>query len=165
MPDRPAVFYDFACAPGVRLRDDHDGQPLVLAAGVDDNGTGEVLDVAVLARHGVILLQPPDPEALADALEAHIGDLADSTRADLTMLCQVSPTVATNVRHALNRNPAGGQVLDFDEQRDLLWPALAGLVDDRTGEPALGTADKALIVGAAIEALDKAGVALVRIGP
>jgi hypothetical protein len=98
------VFYEFV-GNGARLRDDHDGHPLVLT-GTNDNGAGDTLclDQAGIDRlvdAGILRRQPPDTDALTDALERHIGPLTDDVVAALEQLSQVSPSTAADVYLAL----------------------------------------------------------------
>jgi hypothetical protein len=99
------VFYEFV-GNGARLRDDHDGHPLVLTGATGDNGAGDTLclDQAGIDRlvdAGILRRQPPDTDALTDALEGHIGPLTDDVVAALELLGQVSPSVAADVYRAL----------------------------------------------------------------
>lgn len=107
----PPTIYEFNGAPGVRIRDDRDGDPMLLREGVSDNGTGEVLsltdnDLAALVEANVIRRQPPTVGAITDALAAHIGDLEPGTGTDLEQLCRVSPATAVDVHAALLGHPA-----------------------------------------------------------
>jgi hypothetical protein len=107
----PPVFYEFVGRPEARIRDDSDGQPLLLPDGAGDNATGQPLaltqaDIEALVDAGVLRRQPPNPVDLAAALAGHVGDLRIGTLDDLATLCQVSPNVAAHVYSALTDTAA-----------------------------------------------------------
>ena len=105
------AFYEFVGAGGVRLRDDHDGQPVLLAPGQTDNGTGVVLhltaeNIEALFKLGVLRHDNLDPDVLISAFEEHVPDLGDLEHAPasavMTALCADSPVAALRILQVLS---------------------------------------------------------------
>lgn len=101
----PPVFYQWVGTLD-RLRVDHDGYPLVLPGGADDNGAGigislSAVDIATLVEAGILSPLPPDLEALVKALEVHVGPTTPDISAMLGVLLQLSPETAADVYLAL----------------------------------------------------------------